>query len=305
MENWRLRLRHLLPADQVRYDVPMAELTTFKIGGPVDALVMPDSREDLARVIEFLEEANVPWMVLGLGSNLLVRDGGLRGAVVQLGKSFAYVDLRPDHQVVAGAAISLTDLAKTVGAAGLSGMEFAVGIPGSLGGAVFMNAGAYDGELSQVVEAVDAYVAGQGFRTYGKDELCFGYRRSCFQAGKRVALAARLQLHPADCGEIACKMEDLTRRRTSKQPLDMPSAGSVFKRPEGYFVGTLIEEAGLKGFRVGGAQVSTKHAGFIVNAGGATAKDVLELIEAVRERIHARTGVWLEPEIRVVGEESH
>lgn len=305
LENWRLELRNILPADRVRYDVPMAELTTFKIGGPVDALVTPESKEELAQVIEFLERAGVPWMILGLGSNLLVRDGGIRGAVVQLGKAFSYVEMLPGDQAIAGAAISLTDLAKMLGAAGLSGMEFAVGIPGSLGGAVFMNAGAYDGELSQVVESVDAYVVGQGFVTFTKDELCFGYRRSCFQAGKRVALAVRLHLHPGECSKISCKMEDLTQRRTTKQPLEMPSAGSIFKRPEGFFVGTLIEQAGLKGYQVGGAQISTKHAGFIVNAGGATAKDVLQLIEEVRRRIHEHAGVWLEPEVRVVGEESH
>jgi UDP-N-acetylmuramate dehydrogenase len=283
----------------------MAELTTFKIGGPVDALVTPESREELARAVEFLEANSVPWMVLGLGSNLLVKDGGIRGAVVQLGQAFSSLEMLPGHQAVAGAAISLTDLSKMLGAAGLSGMEFAVGIPGSLGGAVFMNAGAYDGELSQVVESVDAYVVGRGFVTFAKDELCFGYRQSCFQAGKRVALAVGLQLQPGDCNAISCKMEDLTQRRTSKQPLEMPSAGSVFKRPTGFFVGTLIEEAGLKGYQVGGAQISTKHAGFIVNAGGATANDVLKLIEEVRERVHALAGVWLEPEVRVVGEESH
>lgn len=281
----------------------MAELTTFRLGGPVDALAEPETPEELAAVVEFLEQAEVPWMVLGLGSNLIVKDGGIRGAVIRLGKPFARLEMTREGLVLAGAAISLSDLSKEVGEAGLSGMEFAVGIPGSLGGAVFMNAGAYDGEMSQVVRGVDAYVTGHGLVSYQGDELCFGYRQSCLQAGKRIALAVRLQLIPGDKDAVLAKMADLTLRRETKQPLEMASAGSVFKRPSGYFAGGLIEGAGLKGFRIGGAQVSPKHAGFIVNTGDATAKDVLQLIETVQKRVYEHSGQWLETEVRVVGED--
>lgn len=301
--DWRDALAEVIPAERIRRDVLMAELTTYKIGGPVDAVVTPEGRDELGRTVEYLEEAQVPWMVLGLGSNLLVRDGGIRGAVIRLGKNFDFIQILQGQKVLAGAAISLEQLSKTLGEASLTGMEFAVGIPGSLGGAVFMNAGAYDGELSQVVEAVEAYIVGQGFVTIPKEELCFGYRQSCFQSGKRIALSVHFQLKMGDRSAIFNKIDDLTEKRTSKQPVEMPSAGSVFKRPPGHFVGTLIEETGLKGLRVGGAQVSLKHANFIVNTGGATAKDVLDLIEEVRQRVHAYAGVWLEPEVRVVGEE--
>lgn len=299
---WREELAEILPAERITWDYPMAELTTFRIGGPVDALVQPETREEVARVVDFFEAKQIPWMVLGLGSNLLVRDGGIRGAVLRLGKAFATMEIRPDHTVVAGAAMSLSALARQVGAAGLSGMEFAVGIPGSLGGAVFMNAGAYDGEMAQVVESVAAYVPGRGFVTYPTEELCFGYRQSCFHAGKRLALSAIMRLQSGDGEAIRQKVADFTERRRSKQPLEMPSAGSVFKRPPGNYAGTLIESAGLKGLQVGGAQVSPKHANFIVNTGGATAEEVLRLIEIVRQKVHEYAGVWLEPEVRVVGE---
>lgn len=300
---WREELAKILPGERIAWDVPMAELTTFRIGGPLDALVQPESTDEVARVVEFLEAYEVPWMVLGLGSNLLVRDGGIRGVAIRLGKSFASLEIRSDHTVWAGAAMSLSALARQAGAAGLSGMEFAVGIPGSLGGAIFMNAGAYDGEMAMVVQSVEAYLPAKGFVTYRPEDLCFGYRQSCFHAGHRLALSVLLQLQPGNEDMIRQKVADFTERRRTKQPLEMPSAGSVFKRPPGNYAGTLIESAGLKGLRVGGAQVSVKHANFIVNTGGATANDVLQLIEEVRQRVYEHAGVWLEPEVRVVGEE--
>lgn len=299
---WREELSKILPAERISFDVPMAEMTTFRIGGPVDALVQPDSNDEVKRVVEFLEANDVPWMVLGLGSNLLVRDGGIRGAVLRLGKSFGTMEIEPGYTVKAGAAMSLSALARQLGNAGLTGMEFAVGIPGSVGGALFMNAGAYDGEMAMVVQSVEAYIPDKGFVTYTGDELCFGYRHSCFHTGKRLALSVQLQLQPGDKETIRRKVADFTERRRLKQPLEMPSAGSVFKRPPGNFAGTLIEAAGLKGLKVGGAQVSPKHANFIVNTGGATAEDVLRLIEEVRRRVHDYSGIWLEPEVRVVGE---
>jgi UDP-N-acetylmuramate dehydrogenase len=302
--DWRKGLADRCPQVRMRLDVPMAELTTFRLGGPVDVLVEPESPEEVAAVVDYLDQAGVPWMVMGLGSNLIVRDGGIRGAVIRLGKSFAWVELAEEGRVAAGAAISLSELSKRVGEAGLSGLEFAIGIPGSLGGAVFMNAGAYDGEMSQVVREVTAFLPGQGLVRFKGDDLCFGYRRSCLQNRKAIALAVQFQLRPGDKEEIFAKMADLTARREAKQPLEMPSAGSVFKRPPGHFAGGLIEAAGLKGLKVGGAQVSPKHAGFIVNTGTATAKDVLQLIATVQKRVFEHSGLWLETEVRVVGEDS-
>jgi UDP-N-acetylmuramate dehydrogenase len=302
--SWRESLAQVIPANRVTWHVPMSRLTTFRIGGPVDALVQPETPEEVACVVRFLEEHGVPWMVLGLGSNLLVRDGGIRGAIIRLGSAFNQFKVLPDGQVHAGAAVSLSKLARQLGEAGWTGMEFAVGIPGSLGGAVFMNAGAYDGEMGQVVELVEAYWPEKGLVTLCKEELCFGYRQSCLQSEKRIALSAHLRLNSGDKVMIREKVAEFTKRRQSKQPLEMPSAGSVFKRPPGLYAGTLIEQAGLKGTMVGGAQVSVKHANFIVNTGNATADDVLKLIEVVRQRVHEHAGVWLEPEVRVVGEDT-
>ncbi|HYH01731.1 MAG TPA: UDP-N-acetylmuramate dehydrogenase, partial [Bacillota bacterium] len=277
-------------------------LTTFKIGGPADLLVEPVNTEELQRVLRFCQTEHLPWMVLGLGSNLLVRDKGIRGVVIKLGGSFARWSVN-GTQVTAGAAVSLSELSKAMVSLGLSGLEFACGIPGSVGGAVYMNAGAYDGEIAEVLTSVEAVGPETPTVWYEKNELEFGYRKSRFQNGTEVVTKLVFDLKPELRTAIGAKVDDLTRKRECKQPLELPSAGSVFRRPEGYYVGPLIEQAGLKGFQIGGAQVSPKHAGFIVNVGGAAARDVLDLIQHIRTVIRERNGVDLVPEIKVIGEE--
>jgi UDP-N-acetylmuramate dehydrogenase len=264
--------------------------------------VEPGTPDQLADVIEYCQEKQVPWFFLGRGSNLLVRDKGIRGVVIRLGKQFSYVEVE-DRRVTAGAATPLSIVAEAAARHCLTGLEFASGIPGSVGGAVFMNAGAYGGEMQQVVEEVEVYLPGRGRRSLSRESLCFGYRHSVLQEERMIALAVLLELAPGEAEAIREKMADFNSRRKSKQPLNLPSAGSVFKRPEGYYAGTLIQEAGLKGTRVGDAQVSVKHAGFIVNLGRATADDVLKLIALVREEVMKKFGVNLEPELRTVGEE--
>lgn len=285
------------------FDLPMSKITSFRVGGPADLVVEAATPGELATAIEYCRREGIPWLLVGKGTNLLVRDGGIRGVVVRLGRGFQEIKVW-ENKILAGAAVPLSRLAETAAAASLAGLEFASGIPGSVGGAVFMNAGAYDGEMSQVVREVTAFLPGQGLVRFKGDDLCFGYRRSCLQNRKAIALAVQFQLRPGDKEEIFAKMADLTARREAKQPLEMPSAGSVFKRPPGHFAGGLIEAAGLKGLKVGGAQVSPKHAGFIVNTGTATAKDVLQLIATVQKRVFEHSGLWLETEVRVVGEDS-
>lgn len=294
-------LQEILPEHRVLLNEPMKKHTTFKIGGPADCLILPSSVEEVVKVFELIRSHRVPVTVLGNGSNVLVLDNGIRGAVVKFDSCMAYVR-RDGERMIAGAGALLKDVAHYAAAGGLTGMEFAVGIPGSIGGAVFMNAGAYDGEISHIVHAVTAVdLSGEVVR-YGKDRLNFAYRHSVFQENHQIICEVELFLKTGVRHEIKYRMGDLTMRRESKQPLELPSAGSTFKRPEGYFAGTLIEQTGLKGFKVGGAQVSKKHAGFVVNAGEATAKDVLHLIEEVQRMVFEQHGVKLHPEVRVIGE---
>jgi UDP-N-acetylmuramate dehydrogenase len=302
MKEWQRKAESELEGIRISPDYPMAKLTTFKVGGPVDLLAEPENIAQLQAVLQFCLAEGIPWMILGLGSNLIVRDKGIRGVVVKLGGEFIRWEVT-GQQVTAGAAVSLAELAKATAQMGLSGLEFACGIPGSVGGAVYMNAGAYDGEIAGVLAEVMAWDPLAGIVTYRNSEIGFGYRRSRFQTDNKVILKLVLELKTDTAGEACAKVADFTTRRESKQPLELPSAGSVFKRPEGYYVGPLIEQAGLKGYQIGGAQVSLKHAGFIVNAGGATARDVLDLIEHVRKVIREKYEVNLVPEIKVVGEE--
>ncbi len=303
MFHWQEKAQSELAGIRLSMNKPMAELTTFKIGGPIDLLVEPDNTEELERVLNFCLAFNIPWLLIGSGSNLLVRDGGIRGVGIKLGGEFATWAIN-GVTVSAGAAVSLSKLAKEVAEQGLSGLEFACGIPGSVGGAVYMNAGAYQGEISQIVDKVQTVSAGKGAGWFDKNDLNLGYRFSRFQAETNsVITRAEFSLEREAADLTRAKVAELTCLRESKQPLEMPSAGSVFRRPEGYYVGPLIEAAGLKGYKIGGAQVSPKHAGFIVNIGGATARDVLALISHVQKVIKERNGVDLIPEIKVVGEE--
>ncbi|HEY8345440.1 MAG TPA: UDP-N-acetylmuramate dehydrogenase [Bacillota bacterium] len=300
-ENWREKLVADLEVTNYAYDLPLAKLTSFRIGGPADLFVELDTPGQLEELIEYCQEKEIPWFFMGRGSNLLVRDKGIRGVVIRLGRQFSYVKVE-GRRLRAGAATPLSMVAEIAARHSLAGLEFASGIPGSLGGAVFMNAGAYGGEMQQVVQEVEVYLPGRGRRVLAREDLRFGYRYSILQEEQMIALAALLELTSGESGAIRAKMSDFNSRRKNKQPLTLPSAGSVFKRPEGYYAGTLIQEAGLKGVRIGDAQVSEKHAGFIVNLGQATAEDVLALITLIRDEVRRKFGVNLEPELRVVGE---
>lgn len=294
--------------DNVLMAEPMSAHTTFKIGGPADVVVTPRTTEALVRVLDMCYSGNVPVMVVGNGSDLLVGDRGIRGVVVLLRDNLSRVEIDADRwRVTAEAGALLRDVALAAADAGLSGMEPLWGIPATVGGACFMNAGAYDGTTGEVLESVEVYVPSRhGNRgsvvTFEARDLNLGYRKSRVQDDGLIVLRATFKLAPSTPAMVRAAMDDYQVRREDKQPLDMPSAGSTFKRPEGYFAGKLIMDAGLRGARVGGAQVSEKHCGFVVNAGGASAKDVLGLIEHVQGEVKAQFGVDLEPEVRMVGE---
>ena len=281
---------------------PMKKHTSFKIGGPADILVQPQDADALAQALAAARDYEVPVTILGNGSNVLVRDKGIRGLVIKIGN--ALKTFRQDgERLYFGAGYSLALASRKAWECGLSGMEFAVGIPGSIGGAVYMNAGAYNGEMKCVVESVRVMdMAGKAMELMAED-LQFGYRKTSLQQSGYIITEVCLKMQPGDKDAIKAMMDDFSSRRISKQPLELPSAGSMFKRPPGHFAGTLIEQAGLKGYTVGGAQVSEKHAGFVVNRGSATAADVLQLIADVRRIVMEKAGVELHPEVLVIGEE--
>ena len=281
---------------------PMAKHTSFRIGGPADVLAQPADEAELAALLKRAGEHAVPVTLVGNGSNLLVRDKGIRGLVIKLSNIFSSITV--DGNVLTfGSGISLAMASKKAASLSLSGMEFAVGIPGTIGGAVYMNAGAYDGEMAKVVTSVRVMDREGKISELKASELAFAYRHTALQNSGLIVTSVTCVLQPDEADAIAAKMADFSQRRISKQPLELPSAGSMFKRPPGYFAGTLIDQTGLKGYTVGGAQVSTKHAGFVVNVGGATAQDVLQLISDVQSKVFAAHGVRLEPEVLVLGEE--
>ena len=281
---------------------PMAKHTSFRIGGPADVLAQPADEAELAALLKRAAEHAVPVTLIGNGSNLLVRDKGIRGLVIKLSNIFSSITV--DGNVLTfGSGISLAMASKKAASLSLSGMEFAVGIPGTIGGAVYMNAGAYDGEMAKVVTCVRVMDMQGKISELQASKLDFAYRHTALQNSGLIVTSVTVSLQPGEAESIKAKMDDFSQRRIAKQPLELPSAGSMFKRPVGYFAGTLIEQTGLKGYTVGGAQVSTKHAGFVVNVGGATAKDVLQLIRDVQDRVLAAQGVQLEPEVLVLGEE--
>jgi len=297
------RLLRELTESEVRRNEPMSRHTSFRIGGPADVLVMPRTVEDLSRAVRLTRAYGVPLTITGNGSNLLVRDGGIRGVVVKLGEHFQRIEVEPPRMVVQAGAL-LGDVSRAAAAHALTGLEFAVGIPGTLGGAIIMNAGAYGGEMKDVVTRVTILDPDDGeLHALTPEDLAFGYRKSALQGTRRIVAEVEMALRPGDGAAILERMAELTRLRESKQPLSFPSAGSVFKRPPGRYVGPMVEELGLKGYRIGDAQVSEKHAGFIVNCGKATARDVLALIAHVRAEVERAFGVTLETEVQVIGEE--
>ena len=295
-------IKKILPEEQFYINEPMSKHTTFNIGGPADYLIFPGSMDQLQAVVKLMNQCDIPFTILGNGSNVLVLDKGIRGAVIKFHAPMSYKRCE-GNKIIAGAGAYLKHISQYAAENGLTGMEFACGIPGSLGGAVFMNAGAYDGEMKNVLKEVKPVTATGKILTYGPDEFNFGYRHSVFQANGQAIAEITLELQPGNKEDIQAKMDDYTARRESKQPLEMPSAGSTFKRPEGYYAGTLIDSTGLKGLQVGGAQISTKHAGFVVNSGHATAQDVLDLIKEVQDRVYKEKGVKLYPEVRIIGEQ--
>ena len=294
-------IRSRMAPEHILLNEPMKDHTTFRIGGLADYLILPASMEDVAFVFQCLKRHDIPFVILGNGSNVLVLDKGIRGAVIKFNSPISAIR-KKKNTLTAGAGALLRDVSEFAAENNLSGMEFACGIPGSIGGAVFMNAGAYDGEMKTIVSAVRAISPKGEIVQFAANELDFGYRHSIFQENGCAICEVDLTLTPGNAEEIKEKIAGFTERRESKQPLEIPSAGSTFKRPEGHYAGTLIEQTGLKGFTVGGAQVSDKHAGFVVNAGDATAKDVLELIRQVQDRVFEKHHVKLFPEVRILGE---
>ena len=300
MEKFLDALMSFAGPERVKLDQPMDRYTTFRIGGPADVMFFPETPQEILVAQALATESGVPVTVIGCGSNLLVSDAGIRGLVIALGKPFSRIEVR-GNAIFAQAGARLSAVANAALAHGLTGLEFASGIPGSVGGGAYMNAGAYGGQLSDVLTEVELLRDGMAVRVPAS-EMDFGYRHSAAMESGALITGATFALQPGDPEEIRARMDDLNGRRRDKQPLEYPSAGSTFKRPEGYFAGALIEQAGLKGCRIGGAMVSEKHAGFIVNAGGATAQNVFELIMRVQHTVLDRSGVWLEPEVRLIGE---
>ena len=288
--------------NRIKRDELLKAHTTFRIGGPADLMVMPASADEIVKLTDLFKTENIKYIILGNGSNVLASDAGYRGVVIKIGKEMSYVS-RTEKKITAGAGTILSAVSSEAAKASLTGMEFASGIPGSIGGAVFMNAGAYGGEMSQIVTAVTAVMPDGTIKKITKEDgFDFGYRHSVFCDNGAVIVEVEVELTEGVSEEIYAYMKDLTGRRVEKQPLNFPSAGSTFKRPEGYFAGKLIQDAGCKGLSVGGALVSPKHAGFIVNNGGATSEDILNLIKLVQMRVKDEFGVDLETEVRIIGE---
>ena len=281
-------------------NAPMSKYTTFRAGGAAALLINPESMAELFSAVTILKLAKVPYMIMGNGSNLLFKDEGFDGVVIRIGEGLDRV-LVEQNVIFAEPGVKLSQLAKIALEHSLTGLEFASGIPGSLGGAVFMNAGAYGGEMKDVVLSTSSLRRNGMMRDRNRDNLGFGYRTSAFQESDEIIIGVKLLLKQGDPRLIQETMQELMAKRNEKQPVNLPSAGSFFKRPEGHFAGKLIEDAGLKGLKVGGARVSPLHAGFVVNEGGATAQDILDLMKIVQETVKEQSGVTLEPEVRIIG----
>ena len=292
-------LNRLNPRVRVQTNIPLSRYTTMRVGGPADYFAEPENETELKDLLSAAKDAGVDVLLMGNGSNLLVRDGGFRGLAIRLGRAFAEID-RWENSLYAQAGALLSALSVRAKEECLSGLEFAQGIPGTVGGGAYMNAGAYGGELGALVDYARIW-DGQSVREIPGEDMRFSYRHSRAMEEGWIILGAMFRLRPGDPEAIDAAMRDFAVRRREKQPLEYPSAGSFFKRPAGHFAGALIEQAGLKGLRVGGAQVSEKHAGFVVNTGGATAADILRLMEQVQQKVLEQFGVRLEPEVRIVG----
>lgn len=294
-------LKSQLPEECIKRNEPMGLHTTFRVGGNADFFLEISSPKELADIIKYLKQTEHSYFILGNGSNLLVGDKGYNGVILHLGERFSGITVEKETLTVQAGAL-LSTVAKTAAKHGLTGMEFASGIPGTLGGAVVMNAGAYDGEMKQIITMATVMTDQGEILELDNETMEFGYRTSIIKNKPFIVLSARLDLKKGNMEEIKKKMDDFGNRRRSKQPLEYPSAGSTFKRPEGYFAGKLIMDAGFRGYRIGGAQVSEKHCGFIINVGNATAADISELMDEVIEKVKDKFDVTLEPEIIRIGD---
>ena len=301
-QNFYDKLNNVIAKDSILIDELMSRHTTFRVGGPADFFVTPKAKEEVRDVIRICKEAGMPYYIIGNGSNLLVSDAGYRGVIVQIYKEMNEVKVEGDLVKAQAGALLSGIAAKALGAE-LSGFEFASGIPGTIGGACVMNAGAYGGEMKDVLESVTVLTGEGKIIELGRNELELGYRTSVIAKKGYIVLGAVLKLERGDGEKIKTYMDELKEKRVTKQPLEYPSAGSTFKRPEGYFAGKLIDDAGLRGFQVGGAQVSEKHCGFVINRDHATAADIMELMRQVQIRVKENSGVDLEPEVKRLGDE--
>ena len=294
-------LVNIVGSENVMQDEPMKNHITFKVGGPADYLVTPHSEKEISELIKLCQEKGIPYFIMGNGSNLIVRDNGIRGVVIKLGSNFSQCRVE-GNMLYAGSGALMSKVGKVALENSLNGFEFGSGIPGTIGGAVVMNAGAYGGEMKDIIISATVLTKSGEIKEISREDLQLGYRTSCIIPNNYIVLSACLELKEGNPDDIKKKMNELAAARREKQPLEYPSAGSTFKRPEGYFAGKLIMDTGLRGYRVGGAQVSDKHCGFVINAGNATASDILDLISDIRDRVEDKFGVRLETEVKVIGE---
>lgn len=294
-------MKTVIPEERILFHQPMKEYTTFRVGGEAESIILIQQEEELARLISYLTQIEQDYFILGNGSNLLVGDKGYRGVVMKFDGPMEQITVE-GTRIIAKAGALLSKVAVTAKENSLTGLEFAAGIPGSIGGGVVMNAGAYDGEMKQIVETVRVMDNEGQITTLDNDTMEFGYRTSIIKNRPYIVLEVVLRLAEGNQEQISIKMEELNNLRKSKQPLEYPSAGSTFKRPHGYYAGKLIMDAGMRGYRIGGAQVADKHCGFIINTGKATAADIREVIEEVQERVKERFHVSLEPEVVFLGD---
>lgn len=295
-------LLNILDEKDVKLDEPMKKHISFRVGGPADILVKPRTEEQIKEVISFVKKENIPYIVKGNGSNLLVKDGGIRGIVIEISDNFNSYEIE-GKKIKAQSGALLSIIGRAALKQNLKGFEFAAGIPGTIGGALAMNAGAYGGEMKDIVKSVRLMDTEGNIFDFTNEEMQFEYRKSILSKSDYIVLSSEIELEEGSYEEIKGKMDDFTNRRVTKQPLNLPSAGSTFKRPEGYFAGKLIDDSGLRGLTLRGAQVSDKHCGFVVNLGEAQAKDILDLMYVVKSTVKNKFGVTLEEEVKILGED--
>ena len=295
-------LLNIIDKNNIKIDEPMKKHISFRVGGPADILVKPNTEEELSALVKLIKKENIPYLIIGNGSNLLVKDGGIRGVVIELSDNFNNFEIH-GNLINAQSGALLSIVGKAALREELKGFEFASGIPGTLGGALAMNAGAYGGEMKHIVKSVRLMDMDGNIHELTNEEMEFDYRKSILSRENYIVLSAVIELEKGNYDEIKEKMADFTQRRVTKQPLSLPSAGSTFKRPPGHFAGKLIEDSGLRGLTLRGAQVSEKHCGFVVNLGNATAKDLLDLMYVVKSTVNAKYGVMLEEEVKKLGED--